>query len=88
MVEPQNILDGPDELLHRIGAKEFVKLLDKAAETITRNTPIGVDSWDDPEDYEMEGICLAHGWAALRRHLAKAVADGVIDITERQNETT
>lgn len=68
MAKPEDILNGPDELLKEIGISEFMKLLDEAAERITRNTPIGSDSWDDPEDYELEGIVMAHGWAAVRRY--------------------
>lgn len=74
MIEPEVIIGEPQndayEVLKEIGVDTFLDLMDKAAGRVSRNTPLGPDqSWDDPEEYQMEGVILAHGYEALDRYL-------------------
>lgn len=64
----EDLLEDPDALLQKVGVPAFLSLLDRAAGRITSVTPLGPDqSWDDPEEWQMDAVALAHGYDALRR---------------------
>jgi hypothetical protein len=61
-------VDGPKNFVEKLGARQATLELLKRAERIARDTRLDTDSWDDPEDWQLEAAELAHGFIALIKY--------------------
>ena len=58
--------DAPERFIRERGLNGAISDLHQVASCIARVTKLGPnESWDDPEEWQMEAVMLAHGFVAL-----------------------
>lgn len=49
------------ESVDKYGVEIVRAYVNQCAQRIADNTPLDCDSWDDPEEWQMEAVVVAHG---------------------------